>query len=203
LYRTVRVYGLWFVKLLVVVILRCLIHGGAVFFLAACHRLCLPNLKLDETSKTFQSFTHIFLDDHLAAAVYWRTRSQAPEQYSRWTISHLPPRRLTHQSSTTQTSVNYNSSSRMKLRSQAFSQVNSLLSPLYLIYSILATILTFSLFIAVHSLTDLCWKKCVPGKISTNKMDGREDGCMQNCVDRYMDSQYAVLQHLETLRGGQ
>jgi len=55
----------------------------------------------------------------------------------------------------------------------------------------------------VHTLTDLCWKKCVPGKISSGKMDSREETCVQNCVDRYMDSQYAVLQHLEQLRAGQ
>ena len=32
-------------------------------------------------------------------------------------------------------------------------------------------------------------------------MDRNEDACARNCVERFMDSNLAVLRHLETLRG--
>ncbi|KAF3150912.1 Mitochondrial import inner membrane translocase subunit tim8 [Orbilia oligospora] len=53
----------------------------------------------------------------------------------------------------------------------------------------------------VHYLTDMCWKRCVTSKISSGQMDSSERPCMENCVDRYIDSQMAVLKHLEKLRG--
>jgi len=52
----------------------------------------------------------------------------------------------------------------------------------------------------VHTLTDLCWKKCVTSRISSTKLDGYEESCMQNCVDRFVDSQTTIVKHLETLR---
>ena len=54
--------------------------------------------------------------------------------------------------------------------------------------------------IAVHSLTDICWKKCVTGRINSGKVDGKEEGCLQNCVDRFMDANITVLKHLEEMR---
>lgn len=59
--------------------------------------------------------------------------------------------------------------------------------------------LTF--LIAVHHLADVCWKKCVTGKISSGRLDRAEETCAQNCVERWMDANLAVLKHLETLRG--
>ncbi|KAI9786888.1 MAG: Mitochondrial import inner membrane translocase subunit tim8 [Geoglossum umbratile] len=53
---------------------------------------------------------------------------------------------------------------------------------------------------SVHSLTDICWKKCVTGRISSGKVDGKEEGCLQNCVDRFMDANITVLKHLEQMR---
>ncbi|PGH11379.1 hypothetical protein AJ80_07170 [Polytolypa hystricis UAMH7299] len=54
----------------------------------------------------------------------------------------------------------------------------------------------------VHHLADVCWKKCVPGKISSGSLDRGEEACAQNCVNRWMDANMAVLKHLEQLRGG-
>ncbi|KAF3925053.1 hypothetical protein AA313_de0206470 [Arthrobotrys entomopaga] len=53
----------------------------------------------------------------------------------------------------------------------------------------------------VHYLTDMCWKRCITSKISSGNMDSYERPCMENCVDRYIDSQMTVLKHLEQLRG--
>ncbi|PKX96758.1 Tim10/DDP family zinc finger protein [Aspergillus novofumigatus IBT 16806] len=53
----------------------------------------------------------------------------------------------------------------------------------------------------VHHLADVCWKKCITGKISSGRLGQGEEGCAQNCVERWMDTNFAVLKHLETLRG--
>ncbi|KAA6407268.1 MAG: import inner membrane translocase subunit TIM8 [Lasallia pustulata] len=53
---------------------------------------------------------------------------------------------------------------------------------------------------AVHGLTDICWTKCVTGKITSGKLERGEESCTQNCVDRYMDANMTVLKHLESLR---
>ncbi|GAB7360210.1 hypothetical protein MBLNU230_g7971t1 [Neophaeotheca triangularis] len=53
----------------------------------------------------------------------------------------------------------------------------------------------------VHSLTDVCFRKCITSKISAGALDKNEQPCMQNCVDRFMDANNTVLQHLEEMRG--
>ncbi|OJD10704.1 hypothetical protein AJ78_08364 [Emergomyces pasteurianus Ep9510] len=53
----------------------------------------------------------------------------------------------------------------------------------------------------VHQLTDMCWKKCVTGKVSGGTLDRNEESCAQNCVDRWIDTSTAVLKHLDKLRG--
>ncbi|MCJ1300098.1 Mitochondrial import inner membrane translocase subunit tim8 [Hypocenomyce scalaris] len=53
---------------------------------------------------------------------------------------------------------------------------------------------------SVHGLTDICWTKCVTGKISSGKLERTEESCTQNCVDRFMDANMTVLKHLENLR---
>ncbi|EEH23357.1 hypothetical protein PABG_05568 [Paracoccidioides brasiliensis Pb03] len=53
----------------------------------------------------------------------------------------------------------------------------------------------------VHQLADMCWKKCITGRVSGGTLDRSEESCAQNCVDRWIDTSNAVLKHLETLRG--
>ncbi|KAI9817302.1 MAG: Mitochondrial import inner membrane translocase subunit tim8 [Thelocarpon impressellum] len=53
---------------------------------------------------------------------------------------------------------------------------------------------------SVHSLTDVCWRKCVPGKISSAVLEKGEVACAQNCVERFMDANMLVLKGLEALR---
>ncbi|KAJ5765578.1 import inner membrane translocase subunit TIM8 [Penicillium odoratum] len=52
----------------------------------------------------------------------------------------------------------------------------------------------------VHQLNDVCWKKCITGKISSNTLNKTEEACAQNCVDRWMDTQVGILKHLEAMR---
>lgn len=61
-----------------------------------------------------------------------------------------------------------------------------------------------TLLLAIHDLTDVCWKKCIgTGGISGGKLKGNEESCIKNCTGRFMDTSYAVLQHLEKLRASQ
>lgn len=55
----------------------------------------------------------------------------------------------------------------------------------------------------VHDLSETCFKKCITSSITTGKLASREESCMTNCVERFMDSNLAVLKHLETLRAHQ
>ncbi|KAL2039159.1 hypothetical protein N7G274_008208 [Stereocaulon virgatum] len=55
---------------------------------------------------------------------------------------------------------------------------------------------------SIHNLTDICWTKCITKGISSGKLDRNEESCTQNCVDRFLDANEAVLKHLNALRGG-
>ncbi len=54
--------------------------------------------------------------------------------------------------------------------------------------------------IAVHNLTDICFSKCVTGKISSAKLERAEESCAQNCVERFLDANESVIRHLEAMR---
>lgn len=55
---------------------------------------------------------------------------------------------------------------------------------------------------AVHSLTDICWTKCIAaGAPSSGSLSSKEESCAQNCVERFVDANTAVLKHLEAIRG--
>ncbi|CZS92851.1 probable mitochondrial import inner membrane translocase subunit TIM8 [Rhynchosporium agropyri] len=51
-----------------------------------------------------------------------------------------------------------------------------------------------------HNLTDTCWKKCVTGTIKSGKLDRSEETCAANCVDRFLDANFTVIKHLESMR---
>lgn len=54
---------------------------------------------------------------------------------------------------------------------------------------------------AIHSLTDTCFRKCIPaGTIKNGKLDKYEEPCMRQCVDRFLDANLVVLRELERLR---
>lgn len=56
-----------------------------------------------------------------------------------------------------------------------------------------------------HELTAICWKKCVAGNTSSSALrsgalDKGEQGCLANCVDRFMDANLATMRHLASMR---
>ncbi|RFU35876.1 hypothetical protein B7463_g525, partial [Scytalidium lignicola] len=53
---------------------------------------------------------------------------------------------------------------------------------------------------SVHSLTDICWKKCVTGSIKSGKLEKGEESCTQNCVNRFLDANMTVIKHLDSMR---
>lgn len=60
--------------------------------------------------------------------------------------------------------------------------------------------LTFFFIVEIHDLTEMCFKKCITGSISSGKLAGKEESCMTNCVNRLFDSNLVILKHLESLR---
>ncbi|CCC13468.1 hypothetical protein SMACR_07092 [Sordaria macrospora] len=54
-----------------------------------------------------------------------------------------------------------------------------------------------------HALTDSCWKKCITSNIKTNQLDKSEAACMSDCVERFLDVNFAIMNHVQKLtRGG-
>ncbi|KAK3357471.1 Tim10/DDP family zinc finger-domain-containing protein [Lasiosphaeria hispida] len=51
-----------------------------------------------------------------------------------------------------------------------------------------------------HSMTEICWTKCIPASSKGNKLDSSEQSCLANCVDRFLDLNLATLKHLSSLR---
>lgn len=54
----------------------------------------------------------------------------------------------------------------------------------------------------IHDLTNMCFKKCITSRISAGKLDKYEESCMENCVNRFLDTSGMVLKHMETMRAG-
>ncbi|OTA66761.1 hypothetical protein K449DRAFT_431087 [Hypoxylon sp. EC38] len=52
----------------------------------------------------------------------------------------------------------------------------------------------------VHTLTDICFKKCITGTIRGGRLDKSEEGCMANCADRFVDVSQLTMKHLQNLR---
>ena len=50
----------------------------------------------------------------------------------------------------------------------------------------------------VHTLTDMCWDKCVD-KVPT-RMDTRTEQCFANCVGRFMDTTNLIVNKLAQLK---
>ncbi|RXK38458.1 mitochondrial import inner membrane translocase subunit TIM8 [Tremella mesenterica] len=48
----------------------------------------------------------------------------------------------------------------------------------------------------VHDLTQRCWNTCVTGGISS-KFSRGEASCLENCVDRFLDSSLYLVKQLE------
>ena len=52
----------------------------------------------------------------------------------------------------------------------------------------------------IHDLNEKCWDTCVEGKPS-NRLDGKTESCIKNCVERFIDTNMVVLQRFEKKAG--
>ncbi|EJT99922.1 mitochondrial import inner membrane translocase subunit TIM8 [Dacryopinax primogenitus] len=52
---------------------------------------------------------------------------------------------------------------------------------------------------SIHTLTDMCWKKCVGSSIGGRFSRG-EETCLTNCVDRFLDSSLFIINKVEEAR---
>ncbi|KAH0609982.1 uncharacterized protein H6S33_012528 [Morchella sextelata] len=53
----------------------------------------------------------------------------------------------------------------------------------------------------VHNLTDMCWSKCMTSKITGTAIDKSENSCLENCVNRFIDSQKTIVKQLDHMGG--
>ncbi|KAI0480314.1 Tim10/DDP family zinc finger protein [Xylariaceae sp. FL0804] len=52
----------------------------------------------------------------------------------------------------------------------------------------------------VHSLTSVCFKKCITGNIKSGKLSGGEESCMRNCTERFFDTADLTMKFLQNMR---
>ncbi|KAI0392577.1 Tim10/DDP family zinc finger protein [Xylariaceae sp. FL0594] len=52
----------------------------------------------------------------------------------------------------------------------------------------------------IHSLTDVCFNKCITGTIKSNKLDKGEETCLANCAARFFDISNLTMKHLQSMR---
>ncbi|KAF2860933.1 hypothetical protein K470DRAFT_216206 [Piedraia hortae CBS 480.64] len=52
----------------------------------------------------------------------------------------------------------------------------------------------------IHRVTDICFRKCIITNISAPKLDRNEEPCLQNCVDRFLDTSGLIISQLEHIR---
>ncbi|KAI8953990.1 Tim10/DDP family zinc finger protein [Xylaria longipes] len=52
----------------------------------------------------------------------------------------------------------------------------------------------------VHSLADVCFKKCITGTIKNSKLDKTEESCMANCAERFFDVSSLTMKQLQNMR---
>ncbi|KAI1331168.1 Tim10/DDP family zinc finger protein [Xylariaceae sp. FL0255] len=50
---------------------------------------------------------------------------------------------------------------------------------------------------SVHSMTDMCFRKCITSTIRSGTLDKGEESCMKNCVARFMDISTLAIQNLQ------
>ncbi|KAI1124787.1 Tim10/DDP family zinc finger protein [Nemania abortiva] len=53
---------------------------------------------------------------------------------------------------------------------------------------------------SVHTLTEVCFRKCVTSTIKNGKLDKNEEGCLTNCTERFFDLNNLIVQHLRDMR---
>jgi len=52
--------------------------------------------------------------------------------------------------------------------------------------------------LSIHNFTDMCFKKCNKDKpITSATLDGQEEACLKNCLNRFLDTNIKVVEALQ------
>ncbi|EJD52156.1 hypothetical protein AURDEDRAFT_159008 [Auricularia subglabra TFB-10046 SS5] len=51
----------------------------------------------------------------------------------------------------------------------------------------------------IHNFTDMCWEKCISGS-SFGRFSSKEQACLTNCVDRFLDSSLFMVKKIREAR---
>ncbi|KAJ9116736.1 Mitochondrial import inner membrane translocase subunit tim8 [Naganishia adeliensis] len=54
---------------------------------------------------------------------------------------------------------------------------------------------------SIHELTDKCWNTCITGSLS-GKFSRSEASCLENCVDRFLDTSLFIVKQIEQQKAG-
>ncbi|KAJ9106249.1 Mitochondrial import inner membrane translocase subunit tim8 [Naganishia friedmannii] len=54
---------------------------------------------------------------------------------------------------------------------------------------------------SIHELTDKCWNTCITGSLS-GKFSRPEASCLENCVDRFLDTSLFIVKQIEQQKAG-
>lgn len=49
-------------------------------------------------------------------------------------------------------------------------------------------------------MAEMCWKKCITGSIKSSTLSSSEEGCLANCVDRFLDINTLTVKNLQAMR---
>ncbi|KAI1429403.1 Tim10/DDP family zinc finger-domain-containing protein [Xylaria sp. FL1777] len=52
----------------------------------------------------------------------------------------------------------------------------------------------------IHSLTEVCFRKCITGTIRSNQLEKAEQSCMANCAERYFEASLLTIKHVQKVR---
>ena len=52
-------------------------------------------------------------------------------------------------------------------------------------------------FLSIIRLTETCWDTCIGENRLRDKLDGKSETCVSNCVDRFLDVQMTILQRFQ------
>lgn len=52
--------------------------------------------------------------------------------------------------------------------------------------------------LSIHNFTDMCFKKCNKDRpITSGTLDGQEEACLRNCLNRFLDTNIKVVEALQ------
>ncbi len=49
----------------------------------------------------------------------------------------------------------------------------------------------------IHELNEKCWDQCMSTAKLSSRLDTKSEGCLRNCVERFLDANILVTQRLD------